>query len=94
MHGERRPPTTPPCETCWVDLDNANEEAAEIFGLVQGQIITRHNGQYDEIVDLNYPAVKMIIDIYEVKNQLECFEKVKRTFQVMLNKSREKNECV
>jgi iron uptake system EfeUOB component EfeO/EfeM len=91
MHAERNPPTEPPCETCWVDLDKANEEAAHIYGLVQGQIITRHNGQYDEIVDLNYSAVKIVMDLYEVKKQRECFEKVLKTFHVMLNRSREKN---
>jgi hypothetical protein len=90
MHAERVPPTVPPCDTCWVDLNGENQEAATIYQLCRGQIRTRHNGQYDEVVDLDYSAVKMVMDLYGVRDQRSVFEKVRRTFFHFVSKSREK----
>lgn len=89
MHSERNPPTIPPCEECKVDLNEENQEAAAIYQLVRGQIRTRHNGQYDEVVDLDYSAVKMVMDLYGVRDQKEVFEKVRQTFYFFANKARD-----
>lgn len=89
MHGERNPPTEPPCDGCMVDLDPENEDAAKIFQLVQGQIITRHNGQHDEIIDLNYPAVKIMMDLYQIRNQRDTFERVLSVFHFFLNERKD-----
>ena len=83
MHRERRErgvDSWPPCDNCRVDLDPANRDAAEVFQTVQGQVITRHNGQYDEILDLNFLAVKTIMDLYGITDQRRTFEKVTRGF--------------
>ena len=70
----------PPCSTCQVELIPGNEQAARVFRMVRNQVITFHNGRNDTVIDLNYPAVKMIMDLYGVKNQRDCFEKVLRVF--------------
>lgn len=90
MHAERNPPTVPPCGECWVDLAAENQEAAAIYQLCRGQIRTRHNGQHDEVIDLDYVAVKMVMELYQIKNQRECFDKVRSTFYHFLNKQRDK----
>lgn len=88
---ERGVDGAPPCETCRVDLDPENHEAAEIFNLVQGQVITRHNGRYDEIIDLNYPAVKIVMDLHGVRDQMGVFNKVLRVFHYFLEANRDEN---
>ena len=80
IYAERKPPETPPCESCRVELKVTNEAAARIYRMVRGQVITRHNGKYDVIVDLNHLAVWAAIDAYGVQNRTECFEKVLRLF--------------
>ena len=84
MYGNRTPPEDPPCEKCRVELKKDNEQAAFIYRAVRQQIITFHNGQHDIVVDLDYPAVKMVMDLYRVQDQRECFEKVVRTFRHFL----------
>ena len=92
MHSERTPPTEPPCETCWVDLKEENEDAARIFYVVRGQVVTRFNGQEDVIVDLNHLAVWTAIDRYGVKDKQRCFEKVMKIFHVFLEEQRKKEK--
>ena len=77
----------PPCETCRVELMEENQDAAEIFMLVRGQIISLE----ERVVDLSIPAVKIIMDQHGVKNQRECMAKIFRTFHYFLNKQRK--EC-
>ena len=72
----------PPCGTCRVDLMPENEEAARVFQRVRGQVIAV--GMEGKVIDLNYPAVKMVMDLYGVKNQKDCFEKVVRVFHHFL----------
>jgi hypothetical protein len=85
MHGERTPPTIPPCDGCMVDLAEENEDAARIFQIVRGQVRTRFNGQHDDVIDLDFNAVKMAMDLYQIHNQREVFEKVRATFFHFLN---------
>jgi iron uptake system EfeUOB component EfeO/EfeM len=89
MHGERNPPTEPPCEDCRVDLKEENDEAARIFQIVRGQIRTRFNGQIDEVVDLDFNAVQTVMDLYQVKNQRDVFDKVRSAFYFFLQEGRE-----
>jgi hypothetical protein len=88
MYSERNPPQEPPCETCFVDLDKSNEDAARIYRMVQGQVITAG----EQIVDLNYQSVKMVMDLYGIKDQRRCFEKVVRTFNFFLSEQRKKDK--
>jgi hypothetical protein len=80
MYGNRNPPEKPPCDTCLVELAEENEEAGWIYQLVQGQIVTRFNGEYDVVIDLNYHAVKTVMDLYGVKDQRGVFETVRAVF--------------
>lgn len=90
MYAGRTPPDDPPCDNCRVELADENREVAQIFRMVRGQVLTRFNGQYDEVADLNFPAVKIIMDLFGVKDQRTCFEKVCRVFYHFLNEKRGK----
>ena len=78
----------PPCEICRVELDSENEQAAWIFALVKNQVVVAG----DQIIDLDFQALKAVIDIYEVQDRKRVFEKVIRTFRYFLNKSRESDD--
>jgi len=86
MYAERSPPSEPPCETCWVDLMEANKEAAHIYQIVLGQVRTRFNGETDVVVDLDFNAVFGVMDRYPggIKDQWECFKKVMGAFYYFL----------
>jgi hypothetical protein len=88
MYSERNPPDEPPCDTCRVELKEENEDAAHIFNLVRGQVITRFNGQTDMIIGINHLAVWAAIDAYRVKDRTGCFEKVLNTFYHFLNQEK------
>ncbi len=90
MHAGRNPPDEPPCETCRVDLENDNHEAAMIYGIVKRQVVTLFNGEHDEIIDLNHCAVWEAIDHYKVKDGLRCFEMIMKTFYHFLNERRQR----
>ena len=86
MYTERKPPGTPPCESCRVELREENEDAARIYQTVRRQIITFFNGEVDKEIDLNYVAVNVVMDLYGVRKKRECFEKVTRAYHHFLNK--------
>ena len=92
MYAERMPPGEPPCEKCWVDLKEENEEAARIFRIVRGQVITRFNGEADVIVDLNHLALWEAIDRYPIRNKTGCFEKVLKLFFALLEEQKKKEK--
>ena len=73
---------SPPCETCRVTLLPENEEAAEIFMTVRGQVITR--GMDGMIVDINHLAVDAAMERNGVRDRRRVFEKVVRTFHHFL----------
>jgi len=56
------------------------------------QYVTRHDGQYDQAVDISIPAVKVVMDLHEIQNQRECLLKVQRTFHHFLKKQNEGGE--
>jgi hypothetical protein len=60
-----------PCETCREVLFEENEDAFTIYILGRNQLIVGV-----DIIDLNYIAIKTLMDLYEIKNQKNCFEKV------------------
>ena len=72
MHSERTPPTEPPCDGCRVELLEENREAAAIFYLIQSQFIMGEGGP----VDINHLAIYAAMDLYHVKDRVECFHKV------------------
>ena len=80
FYSERTPPETPPCESCRVELEVKGREAGKIYRMVRGQVITRHNGKLDVVVDLNHLAVWEAIRQYRVSDPIDCFEKVMGLF--------------
>jgi len=80
VYENRTPPEDPPCETCRVELMVENKEAAMVYQRVRGQVIVMSNGMETRVIDLNYPAIEFVMDLYKVKNRVECFEKVVRVF--------------
>ena len=51
-----------------------NEDAIFVFGHVRNQAIF---GGIDAIpIDVKFESVKFIMDLYEIENQRECYEKV------------------
>lgn len=75
-HAERSPPEEPPCGTCRPKLAEENEDAARIFQAVRGQVIAVG----EQVIDLNFVAVKVAMDLYGIERQTEVFEKVRRVF--------------
>jgi hypothetical protein len=83
MYAQREPPQDPPCDTCREELSEDNEDAARVYQLVKRQVrVAPGSG---EIIDLDYAAVKAIMDILRVKNPRDCFEKVSRAFHHFLS---------
>jgi len=74
---ERKPPQKPPCNKCRVDLMEENIEIEKIYLLTRNQVITGMNGQ---ILDIDIKAIKVAMDIYEIKNQPDCLDRVRRLF--------------
>lgn len=65
----------PPCEQCFVLLDESNVENWNIYLLVQNQIKVAPMG---EIIGLDYAAVLNVIKLYVAA------DKVKKTFESIL----------
>jgi hypothetical protein len=66
-----------PCATCRVDLMASNEDAAQVYMQTRRQVITAGEGR---VIDIDIQAVKTVMDLYEIRNQRECMEKVRTTF--------------
>lgn len=60
------------CEICVPPLLPENEEALLIYLAVQDQLITGFNGP----VGLDQNAIHKAMDLYEIKDRRDCFEKV------------------
>jgi hypothetical protein len=83
MYGNRNPPQETPCQTCRVELSAANQEVATVYMLCRRQYVTAEEGR---IAGLSIPAVKALMDIYGVRNQRECLERVLAVFYYFENK--------
>lgn len=84
MYGQRQPPQEPPCKQCRVVLQDENETVGQIYMLTRRQIITAGMGQ---AVDISIPAVKIAMDLYGVKDQMSCLNRVRKLFYHFLEKS-------
>lgn len=80
----------PPCISCRVDLLPENHDAAQIYMATRGQVITRNKGmEVDMVTDISIPAVESAMRIFNVKDQADCLQKVRRTFYAMLKEGNE-----
>jgi len=75
----------PPCDTCRVDLLEENAEAAKIYNIIRGQIVTLG----ENIIDLNHLALWEAIDRYKVKEPVRVFELVNKVFHEFLSRERD-----
>jgi hypothetical protein len=82
-HAERTPPGTPQCESCRVELREENEAAAQVYMLTRRQYVTAEQGR---IVDISIPAVKTVMDMIGVEDQLDCLNRVRKLFHAMREK--------
>jgi ABC-type branched-subunit amino acid transport system ATPase component len=82
---ERKPPEDPPCENCRVELQEENQEAAQIYMITRNQLIVGPQG----IIDINHLAIHANMELYEVKDRKRCFEKVVTLFHEL---RKEQNE--
>lgn len=65
----------------------ANAEAVEIFFITRGQLIMGP----ERAIDIMHEPIHRLIDMYEVKNKKECFEKVLIMANAWLNRMGENN---
>jgi hypothetical protein len=98
MHDRLHPGEPLPCGKCQakelsdfykIDLLEENQIPAEIYMMVRGQVITRFNGEYGQVMDLNHLAVWAAIDAYEIKARLETFHMIRRVFFHFLGKEKQ-----
>jgi hypothetical protein len=89
VYNGKTPPEEPPCDECRVELMEENKEAAMIYNLVQGQVITAGMG---EPIDINHIALWEAIDRFRISNPLDCFGKVNRIFRHFLKERRRESE--
>ena len=73
-----------PCETCVEPLFEENIDAVKVYFIVQNQLVV----SMGQIIDLNINAVKIVMDLYEVKNQKMCLEKVMELFNYFRRESK------
>jgi len=64
-------------DTSIVQLHPENEDAAAVYLLTRGQVITAGEGQ---VVDVSIPAIKIVMDVLGVQDQRGCLGKVLRVF--------------
>ena len=65
-----------------IELHAANAEAAQVYLLTRCQIITA--GVNGQIVDISIPAVKIVMDLFGVKDQVACLNQVRKLFHHFL----------
>ena len=68
----------PPCEEkCPVLKTDKEIEYAKVYLWCRGQLIVG----FDQVIDINYLAIDLVMDYFEVINKKECFEMVVSMFR-------------
>lgn len=88
MYADRNPPEEPPCDDCYVELMPENAEAVQIFPVVRNQVVTVG----DHVIDINIPAVKTAMDLWGIKDQKSCLNKIRAAFHYFLPVQGESDE--
>jgi len=84
LKGERFDPED--CKVCVPDSLPENEDAHRIFWAVRKQYIMSWNGP----IDINHEAIHKAMDLYEIKDKKDCFEKVTAIAEHIITMMREK----
>jgi|WetSurMetagenome_2_1015567.scaffolds.fasta_scaffold447955_2 hypothetical protein len=82
MYGRREPPQEPPCHQCRVDLATENDLDATVYMMTRRQVVTA--GADGHIVDISIPALKIVMDLLNVKDQVACLNRVRKLFHHFL----------
>lgn len=85
MYAGRNPPGNPPCAMCMVALSEENADAANVYMLTRGQMISIGEGR---VIDISIPAIKIVMDLLGIKNQKDCLIRVMKTFHYFKEKTR------
>ena len=74
MHFKKKRKEALDCSKCLPEVMPENEDAVEVYSRVHGQAI--YVGMDAVAVDLDFNAVKFIMDLTGVEKQLDCFNRV------------------
>ena len=86
MYAGRTPPEEAPCQECRVDLIEENTEAASVYMMCRGQVITA--GQDNRPIDISTQAIDITMKLLGVVDQLGCLKRVRWLwFEVQKNES-------
>ena len=78
----------PPCEECIPELFPENKDAFDVYIKCQNQTLQSNGG----VIDINFVAINVILDIFEIENKQSVFEKVVTAFHHFLSIDREKEK--
>lgn len=78
---------TPPCGECRKDPIEENTEAFEIWDYVRNQLIMTGMG---DVLDIDFNAVAVAIDMLEVRDKRGCFRKVVQIARMVQDLQRKK----
>jgi len=81
MYAERNPPGDPPCATCKESAEEENKDALKIFFLVRNQLIMGQGGP----IEINHQAIHSAMELYQIRNRRDCFEKVIKLSEYWIN---------
>lgn len=86
MYENRQPPEMPPCENCFVELLEENQDAAMIYTITRNQLIMGFNGP----ISISHSAIHAAMELYDIGNRKECFTKVLYLAQWWIDKMNSK----
>lgn len=76
-----------PCDTCRPAVNPHNQDAWRIFQIVQTQVVTAGMG---DVIGVDFNALNFVMELYDIDNRRECFEKVNVLFNEFHRNRREK----
>jgi hypothetical protein len=78
------------CENCLPKILPENEDAVTVYSQVRNQAI--YVGMDGIPVDLDYKAVKIVMDLEDIENQADCFQRVLKMWHHIAELDRLKRE--
>lgn len=77
IYAEKAPPEEAPCGSCKPVVDPENEDAVNAYLLTRNQVVMMG---METVADINIVAVKIVMDLFGVKDQRACLLKVRHLF--------------
>lgn len=78
----------PPCDICMPEIMPNNKKALELYSLVQTQLVVIGMG---EVLDINFNAIEFIMNLYNVPNKKEVFEKIVKVSRYFIEENKRKS---